>query len=271
VLTRPLVPTAPGSKTNTFVMTKIRLDQALVQRGLVSTRSQAETYIKLGQVTVNEQVVSKPNYQVAIDDKVSLTASEQYVSRAGLKLASVASELGLDFRGKVVLDVGSSTGGFTDYALRRGARRVIAVDVGTNQLHPNLRTDGRIELHEQTDIRNFTTTEPIDMVVADVSFVSLREILPSVSKLCSSQTQIVAMVKPQFEVHAGQDRGAAQNNLKHKGVIKNDHMRRDILKAFEGWTNQQFIIIAKADSKVAGEKGNMERFYLLRKASHGQS
>ena len=227
-----------------------------MQRGLVSTRSQAETYIKLGQVTVNNAVTNKPSQLVSIDDKLVVTAKEQYVSRAGLKLASVASELGLDFRGKVVLDVGSSTGGFTDYVLKHGAAKVIAVDVGSNQLHPSLRTDVRIELHEQTDIRDFKNTEPIDIVVADVSFVSLREILPCVSKLCNPQTQIVAMVKPQFETGA---------ELKHKGVIKNDHIRRDILKDFENWAKKEFVIINKADSKVAGEKGNLERFFVLKK------
>lgn len=238
-------------------MTRLRLDQALVQRSLVVSRSQAETYIKLGQVTVNSIVASKPNQMVSLEDKLVVIAKEQYVGRAGLKLASVAKELGLDFRGKVVLDVGSSTGGFTDYALQHGATKVIAVDVGTNQLHSSLRTDERIELYERTDIRNFNTLTPIDVVVIDVSFISLREILPSVSKLSSSKTQIVAMVKPQFEAGA---------ELKHKGVIKNDHMRRDILKAFEQWVAHDFIVIAKADSKVAGEKGNLERFYLIKKA-----
>lgn len=229
-----------------------------MQRGLVSTRSQAETYIKLGQVTVNGLADNKSSQLVTSDDKISVTAKEQYVSRAGLKLASVVDDLGLDFRGKTVLDVGSSTGGFTDYALKHGAAKVIAVDVGSNQLHPSLRTDARIELHEQTDIRDFRTDETIGIVVIDVSFISLREILPTVSSLSSSKTQIVAMVKPQFE--AGAD-------LKHKGVIKNDHIRRSILKAFEQWAVGKFVVVAKSDSKVAGEKGNLERFYLLHKVN----
>src|SRR3989344_6073693 len=252
---------------------KIRLDQELVRRGLMSTRSQAETYIKRGQVKVGGQVVQKPNYQVNNgQDKITCTAGEQYVSRAGLKLASVATELGLDFRNKIILDVGSSTGGFTDYALKHGATKVIAVDVGTNQLHPSLRTDTRIELHEQTDIRdvraesreqrktedNLVLISTPDIVLIDVSFVSLREILPSVSKLCTDKTQIVAMVKPQFE--------AGQSDIKHKGVIKNVHIRRDIIKAFEQWVVQVFVISDKADSKAAGEKGNQERFYVLHKA-----
>lgn len=238
-------------------MNKKRLDQRLVELGLVTTRSQAESYIKLGDVKVGGQLVTKPGYLVSDDHKVELTAKEQYVSRAALKLASVAVALKLDFKDKTVLDVGSSTGGFTDYALQHGAKQVIAVEVGTNQLHPSLRGDERIELHEQTDIRDFQTDQDIDLVVADVSFISLREILPAVAKLCGKQAQIVAMVKPQFE--------AGHSELKHKGVIKNDKMRRDILKDFENWVQQKFIIIDKADSGVSGAKGNQERFYLLRK------
>jgi 23S rRNA (cytidine1920-2'-O)/16S rRNA (cytidine1409-2'-O)-methyltransferase len=236
---------------------KRRLDQELVQRGLVSTRSQAESYIRLGYVQVNGSKVTKAGAMVGDEHKIVLTATEQYVSRAALKLASVAEALKLDFRGKTVLDVGSSTGGFTEFALRHGAKKVIAVEVGTDQLHPTLRGNPQIELHEQTDIRNFITNEKIDVVVGDVSFISLREILPSVSKLSSTATQIAIMVKPQFE--------ARQSSLKHKGVIKNDKMRRDILKDFETWAQTRFIILDKADSQVAGSKGNQERFYLLKK------
>jgi 23S rRNA (cytidine1920-2'-O)/16S rRNA (cytidine1409-2'-O)-methyltransferase len=236
---------------------KQRLDVAVVGRGLVISRSQAESYIRLGKVTVNGKVVTKTGTPVGDGDDVRLTASEQYVSRAGLKLASVAESLRLDFRGKVVLDVGSSTGGFTEYALRHGATKVIAVELGSEQLHPSLRGNPQIELHERTDIRDFRTTEKIDLVVGDVSFISLREILPSVIKLCSQQTQLAMMVKPQFE--------AGQSSLKHKGVIKNDKMRREILKDFEDWARKYFVIRDKADSQVAGSKGNQERFYLLEK------
>lgn len=240
---------------------KRRLDQKLVALGLVNSRSQAESYIKLGEVKVNGSVISKPGFLVRDDDQVVLTAKEQYVSRAALKLASVAEALQLDFHDKVVLDVGSSTGGFTDYALQHGARQVIAVEVGTNQLHPSLHGNPRIELHEKTDIREFHTDHKVDLVVADVSFISLREILPSVAKLSTPDTRIAVMVKPQFE--------ALAENLKHKGVIKNDKMRRDILKSFEQWAAQFFVIEDKADSAVAGAKGNRERFYLLKLAAPG--
>ena len=240
-------------------MPKARLDQAVVARGLTRSRSQAESYIKLGQVKVNGRTVNKPGFLVSEAADVELTAGEQYVSRAALKLASVAQVLKLDFRDRTVLDVGSSTGGFTDYALRHGAKKVIAVEVGKEQLHPSLRSDGRIELHEQTDIRDVNQlSSPAQLVMADVSFISLREILPHVARLIGPQTQIVAMVKPQFE--------AAASRQKHKGVIKNDQLRRGILKDFESWVQGYFIILGKADSSVAGAKGNRERFYLLRKA-----
>jgi 23S rRNA (cytidine1920-2'-O)/16S rRNA (cytidine1409-2'-O)-methyltransferase len=238
---------------------KARLDQQLVKLGLVRTRSQGESYIKLGEVKVNGTVVTKPGFSVGPDDTIELTAIEQYVSRAALKLASVAELFELDFRDKTVLDVGSSTGGFTDYALQHGAAKVIAVEVGTDQLHPSLQGDKRIELHEKTDIRDVKklSAKP-DIVVADVSFISLRQILPAVAGLSGQDTQLVMMVKPQFE--------AAGSSHKHKGVIKNDAMRRDILKDFEAWARQQFIILDKADSAVSGAKGNRERFYLMRKA-----
>lgn len=235
-------------------MTKFRLDQTLVTKKLVSTRSQSENLIKLGEVQVNGRIITKPSYYVSLSDTIVVTANERYVSRAGLKLASVSRIFNLDFNGKVVLDVGSSTGGFTDFALQHGAKKVIAVDVGTNQLHPKLRRDERVELHEQTDIRNFSTKQNIDVVVIDVSFISLREVLPAVQRI-APRALIVAMVKPQFESGA---------NLKNKGVIKNEKVRREILKDFELWVKDLFVIINKSDSKVSGTKGNLERFYLLK-------
>lgn len=236
-----------------------RLDVVMAARRIVASRSQAESYVGLGLVKVNGRIATKSAQLVSEDDKIQLTAEEQYVSRAALKLKSAAKVFALDFRDKTVLDVGSSTGGFTQYALQHGATKVIAVDVGTDQLHPSLKGNARIELHEKTDIRNYHNTEHIDMVVGDVSFISLREVLPHVATLVDTQTNIVAMVKPQFE--------AGQSNLKHKGVIKNDKIRREILKDFETWALRDFRILQKADSQVPGSKGNVERFYLLRKVS----
>lgn len=175
-----------------------------------------------------------------------------------------------------MLDVGSSTGGFTDYALQHGAKEVIAIDVGTNQLHPKLREDSRVELHEKTDIRNVflqktesrdvshelrankvEITQVPDVILIDVSFISMRMILPHISSLISHNSQVVAMLKPQFE--------ASRSQL-NKGIVKNSKYRRDILHGFEGWCLENgFVILKKSDSAVAGEKGNVERFYLLKK------
>lgn len=238
-------------------MNKSRLDQELVRRGLVATRSQAESYIKLGKVKVDKKLVSKPGFLVGEQNIVELNAPNQYVSRAGLKLASIAKDFELNFKDKIVLDVGSSTGGFTDYALQNGAKKVVAVELGKNQMHPSLRSDPRIELYEQTDIRSIKKLDSKpNIIVIDVSFISLREILPHLTKLANKKTEIIAMVKPQFE--------AKTSNIKHKGVIKNENIRREILKDFENWAKEIFVILNKKDSEITGEKGNKERFFHLK-------
>lgn len=235
---------------------KQRLDRYIVENRLTNSRSQAENYIRLGRVTVNGEAIKKCGFIVSTVDKVVLNIPEQYVSRAGLKLASVSNNFHLNFMGKVVLDIGSSTGGFTDYALRHGARMVYAVDVGTDQLHPSLRGNDQIKLYEKTDIRNFIPPETIDIILADVSFISLREILPHVAKTAmNKRTLLVAMVKPQFE---------AGRNQTNRGVVKNNAVRRRILSDFEIWARQYFSIIDKRDSSISGAKGNVERFYVLK-------
>lgn len=237
---------------------KQRLDKALVERGLAITRSQADNFIRLGYVFLNKKIVQKSGTMVSDSDEIKLEKKETYVSRAGLKLASVAEYFHLNFQDKTVLDIGSSTGGFTDYSLRHGAKKVFAVDVGTDQLHPSLRSNPKIVLHEKTDIRDFYAGEAIDIIVGDVSFISLREILPHVAEnLMNSSTVLIAMVKPQFEA------GRHQVN---KGIIKNDKVRRQILSDFEDWARKYFVILDKKDSEVAGSKGNLERFYKLKLA-----
>ena len=237
---------------------KQRLDKLMLARGLVGSRSEAENWIRLGRVCVGGRTAVKPGLFVDESAPIELMASERYVSRAGLKLAGAAKTFNLNFRGKTVLDVGSSTGGFTDFALQHGAKKVYAVDVGTDQLHPSLRGNKRIELYEKTDIRDFVPNQPVDVIVGDVSFISLREILPHVAKnIMQPETILVAMVKPQFEA------GKHQVN---KGVIKNDKVRRQILADFENWAKQYFVVLDKKDSDVAGAKGNVERFYKMRLA-----
>lgn len=233
---------------------KQRLDKAIFEQKMARTRNQASVLIRLKKVHVNGVLIEKSGTMVSSDDHIQIASDERYVSRAGLKLASVAAALKLNFTSKTMLDVGSSTGGFTDYALQHGVKKVFAVDVGTDQLHPSLHGHPKIELHEKTDIRRFVPREPIDVVVIDVSFISLRDILPYIATISQPTTQIITMVKPQFEA------GKAQIN---KGIIKNDSVRRQILKGFEQWSKQYFIIIDKKDSEVAGTKGNKERFYLL--------
>ena len=227
----------------------------MVARGHAATRSAAENWIRLGKVLVDGVVAHKPGMFVDESMQIKLVAHECYVSRAGLKLASVAQRLNISFDNTIVLDVGSSTGGFTDYALQHGARMVYAVDVGTEQLHPSLRGDSRIELHEKTDIRNFVPA----IIVIDVSFISLRKILPHLVRISSSHTSIIAMVKPQFEAQRAQ--------LTRGGIVKNDSVRRAILRDFEQWVRTQCVIVDKADSSVKGAHGNQERFYRLQKSA----
>lgn len=236
---------------------KQRLDTTMVQRGMAETRSAANNWIQLGRVKVGGRVAHKSGLMVDDASDITLDAPQRYVSRAGLKLASVANTLFIQFADKIVLDVGSSTGGFTDYALQNGASKVYAVDVGTDQLHPSLRTDPRIELHEKTDIRDFQPAIIPDVVLADVSFISLKMILPHIAKITDKQTDTIVMVKPQFE--------ARRDQLTKTGIVKNDRFRRDILQDFEQWTKRYFVIADKADSEVAGAHGNRERFYKLRR------
>lgn len=198
------------------------------------------------------------------------------VSRAENKLAGAAQAFSYDFRGKTVLDIGSSTGGFTEYALLRGAKKVIAVEKGTKQMKVPLRFDPRIDLREKTDIFSVTrsslsrdqdesneneskTNTRIDTILADVSFISLKQVLLHAKKqLAIPQTDFLVMLKPQFEARPFQ--------LKN-GVVKNETIRRDIIKDFEAWLkNNGFLIVNKRDNVLAGKNGNLERFYLLKLA-----
>ena len=199
------------------------------------------------------------------------------VSRAENKLAGAAQAFSYDFRGKTVLDIGSSTGGFTEYALLRGAKKVIAVEKGTRQMKAPLRFDPRIDLREKTDIFSVTrsslsrdqdnsndnkskTETRIDTILADVSFISLKQVLLHAKKqLATPQTDFLVMLKPQFEAKPFQ--------LKN-GIVKNETIRRDIIKDFEAWLkNNGFLIVNKRDNILAGKNGNLERFYFLKIAA----
>lgn len=193
------------------------------------------------------------------------THNRMPVSRAENKLAGAAQAFSYDFRGKTVLDIGSSTGGFTEYALLRGAKKVIAVEKGTKQMKTPLRFDSRIDLREKTDIFSVTRDSlsknqdkiKVDTILADVSFISLKQVLTHAKdQLTFSQTDFLVMLKPQFEAKTFQ--------LKN-GIVKNEAIRRSIIKDFESWLkNNGFLIINKRDNTLAGKNGNLERFYFLK-------
>lgn len=179
-------------------------------------------------------------------------------NRGYYKIKGAADAFNFDFKGKIVLDIGSSTGGFTQYALEQGASQVIAVEKGTNQMKTPLKNDPRVKLREKTDIFDVRHLETYpDVILADVSFISLRPILiHAKNHLSKNSTDFLVMLKPQFEARA--------DHLNH-GVIKNDRIRREIIKGFEFWLAQNgFLIIKKHDNILKGKNGNKERFYLLR-------
>ena len=181
----------------------------------------------------------------------------KYVSRAEGKLAGAVRAFSFDFRNKTVLDIGSSTGGFTELALNLGAKKVIAVEKGTRQMKAPLRFDSRIELHEKTDIFDFKTKEKIDVILVDVSFISLTKVLAYAKmELACGDTDYFCMLKPQFE---------AKDFQLNRGVVKNEKIRREIIRDFEAWLKRNnFVVQKKHDNEVVGKNGNKERFYLLK-------
>jgi 23S rRNA (cytidine1920-2'-O)/16S rRNA (cytidine1409-2'-O)-methyltransferase len=238
-------------------MTKKRLDLLMVERGLASTRARAQALIMAGQVSSDGRRLDKPGVTLDEDRQLHVKPQARFVGRAGEKLASVASLLHLQFKDKVVLDVGSSTGGFTDFALQNGATLVYCVDVGTGQLDYKLRQDPRVVVMEKTDIRQAILPEKVDIAVMDVSFISLTKVLEATVLLIKPQAVIVAMAKPQFEA------GCALAT-KYRGVIPMGPERDDVLKDLRSWMHERFEIDDEADSGVSGAEGNVERFYTLR-------
>lgn len=181
-----------------------------------------------------------------------------YVSRAGDKLAGALGTLGINFKDKVVLDVGASTGGFSQVALEYGASKVYAVEKGTKQLSPSLQGRADLSSYEKTDIKDLSKLdEPADVVLIDVSFISVRGILPHVTKHMSQAGQIVVLLKPQFEAKTYYPEAL------NKGLIKNNTWRRKIYSEFEDWVKDKYLIQSKVDSMIPGSRGNLERFYLL--------
>lgn len=233
-----------------------RVDRLLVARGLAESRERAQALLMAGRVFVAGQRVDKAGAQVDPEAVIEVHGDAcPYVSRGGLKLAGVIDPLGVDPAGRVCLDVGASTGGFTDVLLQRGAERVWAVDVGHGQLHQRIRVDPRVVVREGVNARlglREVVTEPVSLVVIDVSFIGLEKVLPAVVEVLDARATVLAMVKPQFELGPREVRG---------GVVRDDALRA---KAVDGVVSAAAGLglreVGRADSPVHGPAGNREVF-----------
>jgi 23S rRNA (cytidine1920-2'-O)/16S rRNA (cytidine1409-2'-O)-methyltransferase len=231
-----------------------RADLALVARGLVASRAQAQAAIAAGLVTADGRIIRKPSEAIAATAQVTAVQPHPYVSRGGLKLAAALDHFGLDPAGLACLDVGASTGGFSDVLLKRGASHVTAVDTGRDQFHASLRGDARIDLREATDIRRLDRASlkalPT-LAVIDVSFISLRLILPAVAALLADEARIVALIKPQFEV------GKAR--IGKGGIVRDDAARDEAIAAILSALRELgFNVLGLIDSPITGGDGNRE-------------
>ena len=235
----------------------MRLDSYLFEQGLAQSRNKAAELIKEGSVWVNGKVERKSSYDVGENETVSVEKLSQYVSRAGLKLRGFINELSLHVKGLEVLDIGSSTGGFVQVWLEEEVQNVTAVDVGSEQLHPTLRVDNRIILHENSDIRLFIPNKTYDMVSCDVSFIGVSTLLGEIDRL--AKCDIIILFKPQFEVGKNVKRTT-------KGVVKDGAA---ILRAHQHFESQTMCLgwklIEKKESLVKGKEGNVETFYYFKK------
>ncbi len=244
---------------------KQRIDLLLVELGLAASRDRAQRLILAGQVLVDDRVVDKAGTRVDAGAAIRLrTPDHPYVSRGGLKLAGALQDLGVDPTGLRCLDVGASTGGFTDCLLQEGAERVLAVDVGTNQLAWKLRSDPRVVSMEKTDARTLTREDlaPLggtpDLVVVDASFISLRLILPPILPLLDPGARLLALVKPQFEV--------GRSRVGKGGLVKDDALREEVVETVSQIARQLgFEVQGRVDSRIGGARaGNREVFVLAR-------
>ena len=236
-------------------MPKKRLDQLLVDRQLVDSREQAQRYIRSGWVRINEQVASKPGHLFTEDVQIDLKQKEAYVSRGGLKLEKAYQHFALDCSNKTMMDIGSSTGGFTDFMLQHGAARVYAVDCGTYQLHLSLRKDPRVIVLENTNARYLTQEhipEPIDLCTIDTSFISLKKILPAIVPFLKNDAEIISLIKPQFE--------ASRADIKKGGVVKDTAVHDRIIDEIQTFGKQELGLqwIGVTPSPIRGPAGNIE-------------
>lgn len=247
-------------------MKKERLDKLLVERGLVQSRERARALILAGKVVVDHHAVDKAGVQVAFGAEIRLKGEDiPYVSRGGLKLEKGLDAFDLDVAGHIAIDVGASTGGFTDCLLQRGAARVYAVDVGYGQLAWKLREDARVINLERTNIRHLTPDqlpERPSLAVVDASFISLEKILPSTLALLADPCDVVALIKPQFEVGRGEvgKGGVVRDEAQHQRVVENIRVLAEELGC---------IVLGVTESPILGPKGNREFLIHLRKAGEG--
>lgn len=228
-----------------------RLDKALVERGIVITRSKATSYIERGYVSVNDEVAKKPSQNIKITDIIKLLNIDKYVSRGGEKLEAAIEHFSVSLKNKVILDIGSSTGGFTDCALSYGAEKVFSVDVGTNQFDNNLRKNTKVHLYEKTDIRNFDLKDTVDFVCVDVSFISLSHIIPEIKRFLKDKGETIVLVKPQFEVGRG--------NLNNQGLVTDTSLYKKVIDSIEEkLLENDFSLVGVIDSPIKGGSGNRE-------------
>jgi 23S rRNA (cytidine1920-2'-O)/16S rRNA (cytidine1409-2'-O)-methyltransferase len=246
-----------------LVTTKVRLDVALVDRGLAPSRERARALILAGQVTIDGQVVSKAGAPVKPDARVELAVPDHpYVGRGGLKLASALDAFTIDPRGRHALDVGASTGGFTDVLLQRDAASVIALDVGRGQLDWRLRSDPRVLVREGVNARALTPDDVphrVSLVTIDVAFISLRHILPALPPFLELQADVVALVKPQFE--------AGRDEVGKHGIVSDPAVHDAVIaRVTEAAAACGLVRLAMAPSAITGATGNQEFFLHLRAA-----
>lgn len=248
--------------------TRQRLDRALVERGLVESRSRARALIMAGEVRVDGQVAAKAGVMVEAGSTVDLGSPPPFVSRAGDKLAAALDDTDIDVVGRTCLDIGASTGGFTDCLLQRGAAAVIAVDVGYGQLDYRLRQDQRVTVVERLNARYLTAANlpaalgPPDLLVMDVAFISVTKVLPAVTAVCAECCAALVLVKPQFECGPGQ--------VGTGGIVVAAQLRRETLENVAAATTQLgWSVVAAIPSPIRGQAGNWECFLRLRRPRRG--
>jgi len=236
---------------------KRRIDTLLVARGLAESREKARLMVMEGAVVVGNRTIVKPSTLVDEGAEIKILESPQFVSRGGLKLEYALSQFQIDVNGLVAVDVGASTGGFTDCLLKRGARRVYAVDVGYGQLDYRLRQDPRVVVMERLNARYvFTLPEAVDLATLDLSFISLEKVVPTVARLVKSKGPLIALVKPQFE--------AGKKQVSKGGVVKDPLIHASVLGRFISWAvDHGFRLGGLTASPILGAEGNREFLVLL--------